>query len=83
MVHHHSNKLIISDFLKEQHYILLTFSALIMFMGIAGIIEHKSPEDLASLTILSQSFINSIEFHFLIFAGALGVTISFRNILNS
>jgi len=81
MVHHQSNKIIISDFLKEQHFLIFIISALLVFFGVNGIIENKSPENLASLSILGNSFIENFEYHVLIFAGAFGVTNSMLKML--
>jgi len=61
---------------KIVYTILLTLSLFVIFYGVSGIIEHKSPENLASIVTLSYSFINYIEYHALIFFGALCFTFS-------
>lgn len=55
------------------------FSILSLFMiyiGVSGIIEYKSPEYLASLATLSSGFMMYFEHHALIIFGALGFTFS-------
>jgi len=55
---------------------LLGMSLLVLFFGVTGIIENKSPENLASLNSLSTSFITYFEYHALIITGALGFTLA-------
>ena len=62
--------------LKVFSSFFLILSLLVIFFGVSGIIEHKSPEDLASLSILSSSFIHYFEYHALIIVGALSLTFS-------
>ncbi|GEM_PF-3421834 len=56
--------------------ILLVVSLLILFFGILGIIEHKSPDYLKSLATLGISFFVYIEYHVMIIIGTLGITLS-------
>lgn len=63
-------------FSKIVYTILFTLSLFVIFFGISGIIEHKSPENLASLTTLSSGFITYFEYHALIIFGALCFTFS-------
>ena len=51
-------------------------SLLVIFLGVAGIIEHKSPAEISSLTTLSTSFLSNIKYHALIIIGALCFTFS-------
>lgn len=53
-----------------------TLSLLIIFLGVSGIIEHKSPEEISSLTTLSTSFFSNLKYHALIIIGALCFTFS-------
>lgn len=64
------------SFLKTVHTILFTLSLFVIFFGVSGIIEHKSPENLASLTTLGSGFITYFEYHALIIFGALCFTFS-------
>ncbi len=65
---------------KEQSFwftvILLVVSIVSLFFGILGIIEHKSPNNLESLTTLGISFFVYIEYHAMIILGTLGITLS-------
>ena len=63
-------------FLKTVYSILFTLSLFVIFYGVSGIIEHKSPEDLASLATLSSGFITHFKYHALIISGALCLTFS-------
>ena len=45
-----------------------------LIIGIEGIIEQESPDNLASLGTVGASFISLLGVHSLIIAGALGVT---------
>ena len=59
--------------------IYATFFVLSLFMmsiGVSGIIEHKSPENLSSLLTLSTGFIAYFKYHVLIILGGLCLTIS-------
>jgi len=59
--------------------IYATFFVLSLFMmsiGVSGIIEHKSPENLSSLLTLSTGFIAYFKYHTLIILGGLCLTIS-------
>ena len=51
-------------------------SLLVIFLGVAGIIEHKSPAEISTLTTLSSSFLNNLTYHALIIIGALCFTFS-------
>ncbi|MCW8929584.1 MAG: hypothetical protein OQL19_05020 [Gammaproteobacteria bacterium] len=61
---------------KSIHTILLFLSVLVIFLGVSGIIEHKSPENLATLSTLSSGFFTYFEYHLLIISGALSLTFS-------
>lgn len=63
-------------FSRIVYSILLALSFLVIFFGVSGIIEHKSPENLESIASLSFGFINYIEYHALIIFGALCFTFS-------
>lgn len=56
------------------YIILLVISLVTLFFGIFGIIENKTPQDLASISTLGISFITYIEYNVMIFLGALGIT---------
>ena len=71
------NNLKSSCMVKEQPFgyiILLVISLVTLFFGIFGIIENKTPQDLASISTLGISFITHIEYNLMIFLGALGIT---------
>lgn len=55
-------------------YPIIALSLFIIFFGVSGIIEHKSPDNLASLATLGSGFITYFEYHVLIICGALSVT---------
>jgi len=55
---------------------LLGMSLLIMFMGVSGIVEHKSPVYMETVGTLATSVLAYYEYHALIIAGALGFTFS-------
>jgi hypothetical protein len=55
---------------------LFILSIIILTFGILGLIEHKSPTNLASLNTLSSSFITHFEYHIMIIIGALIFTLS-------
>ncbi len=57
-------------------YSIPVLSLLFIFCGVSGIIEHKSPENIASLTTLSTGFITYFEYHALIIIGALCFTLA-------
>lgn len=59
------------SFSKTVYSLLFALSLFAIFFGVSGIIEYKSPENLASLVTLSSGFINYIEYHALIVSGAL------------
>ena len=73
-----------NDELKHKNYILFStmafsffaLSVFIIFSGISGIIEHKSPEVMASLSTLGNSFFAYFKYHALIIIGALSLTFS-------
>ena len=56
--------------------ILLILSAFALLYGLQSLIEHKSPDDLASISALGFSFITYFNYHFLIILGALGISLS-------
>lgn len=56
--------------------ISFTLSLLVIFLGVSGIIEHKSPAEISSLTTLSSSFLSNIKYHALIIIGAMCFTFS-------
>lgn len=53
---------------------LLLFSLVLLYAGVAGIIENKSPESLASVWATMVGFFTYIQYHLLILAGALAFT---------
>jgi len=55
---------------------LFMLSFIILTFGILGLIENKSPTNLASLNTLSSSFITYFEYHIMIVIGALIFTLS-------
>ncbi|MCU7834286.1 MAG: hypothetical protein KZQ83_03450 [gamma proteobacterium symbiont of Taylorina sp.] len=55
---------------------IFMLSFVTLFFGVSGIIEHKSPADIASLTLLGSSFMSYFEYHALIIIGALSLTLS-------
>ena len=65
-------------FLKTIYSIVFALSLFVIFYGVSGIIEHKSPENLASLATLSSGFITYFKYHILIISGALFLTFSVR-----
>ena len=56
--------------------VLFFLSVLIVAGGVLGLIEHKSPQSLASLSTLSLSLIIYFEYHAMIILGALGISYS-------
>ena len=63
-------------FSKTVYTMFFALSLLVIFFGVSGIIEHKSPENLASLASLGSGFITHFEYHALIIFGALCFTFS-------
>ncbi|MCU7938315.1 MAG: hypothetical protein KZQ64_08710 [gamma proteobacterium symbiont of Bathyaustriella thionipta] len=63
-------------FSKAVYRIIFTLSLFMLFTGVYGIIEHKSPDNLSSLMILGSGFITYFEYHALIIFGALCFTFS-------
>ena len=55
---------------------LLLFSLLLLYIGVTGIIENKSPENLSSVGVVMAGFFTYIKYHVLIMAGALTFTFS-------
>ena len=55
-------------------FVVLGMSLLMLFLGVAGIVEHKTPESMANITTLTSSFFYYFEYHILIISGALGFT---------
>ena len=47
---------------------------LMLILGISGVIDYESPDELESINTLSLSFINHINVHSLILLGAFGLT---------
>lgn len=52
--------------------LLLLSSLIILLIGVFGLIEHKSPENLGSMSTLGLSFLIYIEYHLMIILGAFG-----------
>ncbi len=67
------------NYFKNDHYKFFTkliyacfaLSVLVIFLGVAGIIEHKSPQNMENVVTLSAGFITHFEYHLLILLGAL------------
>ena len=55
---------------------LLLFSLLLLYIGVTGIIENKSPENLSSVGVIMAGFFTYFKYHVLILAGALALTFS-------
>jgi len=53
---------------------LLLFSLVLLYVGVTGIIENKSPENLSSVWVTMVGFFTYIQYHLLILAGALVFT---------
>lgn len=53
---------------------LLLFSLMLLYVGIAGIIENKSPENLSSVWSTMVGFFTYFQYHLLILSGALTFT---------
>ena len=53
---------------------LLLISLILLYAGVTGIIENKSPENLSSVWITMVGFFTYIQYHLLILAGALSFT---------
>lgn len=53
---------------------LLLFSLVLLYAGVSGIIENKSPANLSSMWITMVGFFNYIQYHLMILAGALAFT---------
>lgn len=60
--------------LEKLTILLIPLPIFMLIIGIEGIIEQNSPENLASLGTVGTSFISLLGVHSLIIAGALGVT---------
>ena len=56
--------------------ILMLISIFILFFGVFGIVENKTPRNLESISTLGISFITYIEYNMMIFMGALGITLA-------
>jgi len=56
--------------------VLSVISLMVLFFGISGIVENKSPVNMASVSTLGLSFVTYFEYHILIIMGALGFTSS-------
>jgi hypothetical protein len=56
--------------------VIAVLSLFILFFGVTAIIENKSPENLSTVWTTVSGFINFIQYHFMILAGALGLTFS-------
>lgn len=61
---------------KMSYAIFFILSVSMIFIGVSGIIEFKSPDSLGSLAMLSSAFFNHFEYHVLIILGALIFTLS-------
>ena len=68
---------------KNSSVFLFISSIIVLFIGIFGLIEHKSPHNLASISTLGLSFFIYIEYHIMIILGALGSVLSTWTIQNS
>ena len=55
---------------------VLLFSLVLLYSGVSGIIENKSPENLSSVWITMSGFFVHIKYHLLILSGALALTFS-------
>jgi len=55
---------------------IIMLSFITMIVGVSGIIEHKSPENISSLSLLSSGFITYFKYHALIILGASSLTLS-------
>ena len=53
---------------------LLLISLVLLYAGVTGIIENKSPENLSSVWVTMVGFFAYIQYHLLILAGALAFT---------
>ena len=53
---------------------LLLISLVLLYAGVTGIIENKSPENLSSVWVTMVGFFTFIQYHLLILAGALAFT---------
>ena len=56
--------------------LLYGISVFIIFMGVWGIIEYKSPVNLSTFPSLLEAFFANIQYHLLIIFGALIFTLS-------
>lgn len=65
----------IRHILEKLTVFLIPIPLLFLIWGTEGIIEKDSPENLGSISAMSQSFFNYFELHTLIFIGALGITL--------
>ncbi len=64
----------IRHMLEKLTILLVPIPLFMLIIGIEGLIEQQSPENLASLGSVGSGFFNSLEMHSLIIIGALGVT---------
>ena len=64
----------IHHLLKKITMLLILLPLFMLISGIKGIIEQESPDNLASLGSVGSAFLNFIDMHVLIIAGAFGVT---------
>lgn len=64
----------IRHMLEKITMLLILLPLFMLITGIKGIIEQQSPDNLASLNSVGFSFMNFFDMHFLIIAGAFGVT---------
>ena len=53
---------------------ILLISLVLLYAGVSGIIENKSPENLSSVLITMTGFFVYIQYHLLILTGALALT---------
>lgn len=53
---------------------LLLFSLVLLYAGVTGIIENKSPENLSSVWSTMVGFFSYFQYHMLILSGALAFT---------
>ncbi len=66
---------VIRHILEKLVVFLLPLPLILLIMGTAGIIKNDSPDNLASMRSMTQSFFNYFELHTLIIMGALGITL--------
>lgn len=53
---------------------LYPLALLMLYTGTSGIIENNSPDSLATISTLGQSFFTYIQYHSLILSGSIALT---------